>query len=300
MCDYLDPDIIIMTETKIDSSVKYSEFPPPGYQGDIRKDRSQGGGGVMIAMKDTLCATSAEVPDTEEDMIWAKIETSEGNSAFVTAFVTPIFKKGSTCLPENYRPVSLTCVACKLLEHVICSHIRDHLGRQGILSTFQHGFRAMYSCETQLAVTIHDILNIRNRGIQSDIAILDFSKAFDKVPHKRLLGKLRLYGINDDIMAWIESFLWGRTQRVIIDGQFSSNSEVTSGVPQGTVLGPLLFLMYINDLPSVLQPSTKCRLFADDCLVYREIRSPEDQVSLQKYLDALEQWSIHCPLGYAI
>ena len=212
-------------------------------------------------------------------------------SSWLTAYVTPIFKKGSTCLPENYRPVSLTCVACKLLEHVICSHMRDHLDRQGILSTFQHGFRAMYSCETQLAVTIHDILNIRDRGIQSDIAILDFSKAFDKVPHKRLLGKLRLYGINDNILTWIESLLRGRT-RVIIDGQFSSNSEVTSGVPQGTVLGPLLFLLYINDLPSVLQPSTKCRLFADDCLVYREIRSPEDQVSLQKDLDALEQWSI--------
>ena len=210
-------------------------------------------------------------------------------SSWLTAYVTPIFKKGSTCLPENYRPVSLTCVACKLLEHVICSHIRDHLDRQGILSTFKPGFRAMYSCETQLAVTIHDILNIRDRGIQSDIAILDLSKAFDKVPHKRLLGKLRLYGINDNILTWIESFLRGRTQRVIIDGQFSSNSEVTSGVPQGTVLGPLLFLLYI---PSVLEPSTKCCLFADDCLVYREIRSSEDQVSLQKDLDTLEQWSI--------
>ena len=211
-------------------------------------------------------------------------------SSWLTAYVTPIFKKGSTCLPENYRLVSLTCVACKLLDHVSCSHIRDHLDRQGILSTFQHGFRVMYSCETQLTVTIHDILNIC--GIQSNIAILDFSKAFDKVPHKILLGKLRLYGINDNILTWIESSLRGRTQQVIIDGQVSSNSEVTSGVPQGTVLRPLLFLLYINDLPSGLQPSTKCRLFADDCLVYSEIRCPEDQVSLQKDLDALEQWSI--------
>jgi hypothetical protein len=140
--------------------------------------------------------------------------------------------------------------------------------------------------------TVHDILSIRDKGVQSDIAILDFSKAFDKVPHARLINKLRLYGIHGNTLNWIEAFLHGRTQEVVIDGQFSREADVTSRVPQGTVMGPLLFLLFINDLPSVVDPSTTCRLFADDCLIYREIHNEEDQVSLQKDLTALEQWSV--------
>ena len=219
------------------------------------------------------------------------LDTGALPDVWLAAYVAPIFKKGSTCLPENYRPVSLTCVVCKLMEHIVCSHIRDHLDQHGILSKLQHGFRAMHSCETQLLVTVNDLLTIRDKGIQIDGAILDFSKAFDKVPHRRLIGKLRLYGIDGSIATWIESFLHNRTQRVVIDGHYSSEAEVSSGVPQGTVMGPLLFLLHINDLPSVLHPSTRCRLFADDCLIYREIHSQEDQTQLQKDLDALEQWS---------
>ena len=121
--------------------------------------------------------------------------------------------------------------------------------------------------------------------------ILDFSKAFDKVPHVRLLNKLRLYGIDINTLQWIQSFLTGRTQKVVVDGCFSQEANVTSGVPQGTVLGPLLFLLFINDLPTVLHPDTNCRLFADDCLLYRTNKSTNDQLQLQKDLDALESWS---------
>jgi hypothetical protein len=211
---------------------------------------------------------------------------------WLDAHVAPVFKKGQSCLPENYRPVSLTCVPCKILEHIICSHLRDHMDTHGILSQFQHGFRARHSCETQLLVTLTDLFNSRDKGLQVDCAILDFSKAFDKVPHKRLISKLRLYGIDDPIQRWIQAFLTGRTQCVRVDGQFSEKSDVTSGVPQGTVLGPLLFLIFINDLPTVIDPHTTCRLFADDCLIYRNIHSLSDQVQLQKDLDSLQEWSI--------
>ena len=120
--------------------------------------------------------------------------------------------------------------------------------------------------------------------------MLDFSKAFDVVPHRRLLSKLRHYGINGVAHDWIEDFLTGRTQQVVVDGFASDWSSVGSGVPQGTVLGPLLFLVHINDLPDCV--SSRVRLFADDCLVYREISSRDDQLTLQRDLKCLEDWAL--------
>lgn len=145
-----------------------------------------------------------------------------------------------------------------------------------------------FSCETQLLVTFQDLLYYRDKNIQVDVAVLDFSKAFDTVPHRRLLGKLSHYGIKGEILHWIEAFLTGREQRVVVDGHRSTPADVLSGVPQGTVLGPLLFLLHINDLPSVVD--SQVRLFADDCLMYRPIRSREDRIALQSDLDSLERW----------
>ena len=208
-----------------------------------------------------------------------------------SANVTPIFKKGSTCAAENYRPVSLTCIPCKLLEHILCSHIRGHLDKHGALSPLNHGFRKRHSCESQLIVTVQDLINRKDKpGSQIDIGVLDFAKAFDKVPHTRLMSKLRLYGIQGEVAAWIYSFLSHRTQKVVVDGSISESADVISGVPQGTVMGPLLFLLFINDLPQVVDPSTQVRLFADDCLIYRTITSIQDQIQLQKDLDALQLW----------
>ena len=140
-------------------------------------------------------------------------------------------------------------------------------------------------------MTTHDILRHRDAGKQVDVTILDFSKAFDTVPHRRLLGKLELYGIRGPVLKWIEDFLVGRSQAVLVDGVKSGNEQVLSGVPQGTVLGPLLFLLHINEMPSVVDPNTQCRLFADDCLLYRVVDSIADQLQLQKDLKALESWS---------
>ena len=114
-------------------------------------------------------------------------------SKWSTANVSPVFKKGKTCLPGNNCPISLTCVPCKLMEHIICHHIQDHLDNHKILSPFQHGFRAKYYCETQLVTTLHDLFRTRDFGVELYVTILDFSRAFDKVPHRRLLNKLQHY-----------------------------------------------------------------------------------------------------------
>ena len=175
------------------------------------------------------------------------------------------------------------------MEHIICKHILIHLEKHNILTDLQHGFRSGHSCESQLIITLNDLLESFDNKDQVDMVILDFSKAFDTVPHQKLLHKIRNYGIDGKINLWLEQFLTNRKQRVLVDGDFSCFGDVLSGVPQGTVLGPLLFLLHINDLPSNVK--SQVRLFADDCLLYRKIKSEEDQLQLQKDLVALELWA---------
>ena len=151
-------------------------------------------------------------------------------------YVSPIVKKGQKSDPKNYRSISLTSVLCKSMEHIIVSQIMKHLIDQNILSVGQFRFRYKHSCESQLFITINDIAKQIDTNLQVDPAILDFSKAFDKVSHSRLLYKLRYYGIRGNVLQWLESFLHGCTQHVIIEGSKSSIYDVTSGVPQGSVL----------------------------------------------------------------
>jgi len=130
-----------------------------------------------------------------------------------------------------------------------------HLDNHDILVDCQHGLRRKRSCETQLLITSHDLAEIPNNHSQADVAALDFSKAFDKVPHYRLLLKLKYYNLNSHVIGWVESLLSGRTQRVMVVNGFTSHeAPVLSWVPQGTVLGPLLFLVFINDVTDISSP----------------------------------------------
>ena len=149
------------------------------------------------------------------------------------ATVAPIFKKGDRNKPSNYRPISLTVICCKLLEHIIHSSMMRHFDSCNILTDFQHGFRKARSCESQLIITVDDIANNLDDGLQTDLILLDFSKAFDKVPHLHLLHKLQHYGIKGSLLTWISNFLQGRVQKVNLDGESSDQSPVSSGVPTG-------------------------------------------------------------------
>ena len=163
------------------------------------------------------------------------LQTGETPKDWKHANIAPAFKKGEKYKPVNYRPISLTCICCKLMEHIITSNIMSHLENNSILYDLQHGFRKSRSCETQLIDFIHELNHINNRNKQTDLIILDFVKAFDKVPHKRLLYKLHFYGIRQHTLHWIDAFLSDRTQTVVLDGTSSTSLPVTSSVPQGTV-----------------------------------------------------------------
>ena len=208
---------------------------------------------------------------------------------WLQALVTPIHKKSLKSDPANYRPISLTCILCKVMEHIIVSNIWKHLHKHDIILHFQHGFQSGLSCESQLIETVHDWMTALDNRTQIDAILLDFAKAFDKVPHKRLLSKLTSYGITGNTNNWITSFLSNRKQRVSVNGALSDITDVTSGVPQGSVLGPILFLLYINDINENVQSSI--RLFADDSIIYRKINSNIDHQILQTDLAELEKWS---------
>ena len=200
-----------------------------------------------------------------------------------------LYKKGNRSDPKNYHPVSLTSLICKTMEHILVSQIMKHLESNNILIQEQHGFRSQHSCEAQLFLTTNDLAKAIDDKVQVDMAILDFSKAFDKVAHNRLKHKLDFYGIRGNLLGWLESFLSNRTQQVVVGGTYSSCSAVTSGVPQGSVLGPVLFLLYINDITTNIH--SQLRLFADDCLVYRLINSTDDHQIFQSDLDTLSTWT---------
>ena len=219
----------------------------------------------------------------------ATVESGVLPQDWKNAFVSPIYKKGARNLPENYRPISLTSIACKLMEKLVRDRIICHLVENGLLSPKQFGFVSGRSTITQLLNYLDKCADVVAGGGIVDSIYFDFSKAFDTVPHKRLSVKMKAYGIEGKLLAWVEAFLTGREQMVRVNGELSTSKAVISGIPQGSVLGPLLFVIYINDLPEVVQ--SNILLFADDTKIFNKVTSVDDSTLLQKDIDALNVWS---------
>ena len=150
--------------------------------------------------------------------------------------------------PKNYRPISLTSVICKTMEHIIVSQLMKHLESFNIIAENQFGFREHHSCESQLLLTVNDIATAINNKLQVDLAVLNFSKAFNKVAHVRRLLELDYYGVRGSVLNWFKSALQNRAQQVVVEGHYSRPCDITSGVLQGSFLGSALFLVYINDI----------------------------------------------------
>jgi hypothetical protein len=176
------------------------------------------------------------------------------------------------------------------MEHVIASYLRQVWEGNDWFYEGQHGFRPGYSCESQVITVYQDIADTLDNGGRMDAIIVDFSKAFDLVPHGRLLVKFVESGVDIRAVVWIREFFVGRKQRVRVGGKLSDEIRVTSGVPQQRVLGRLLFLAYVNDIGKNIE--SNIRLFADDCVIYRKISTNEDIMTLQRDVDRLGEWAI--------
>lgn len=216
------------------------------------------------------------------------LSTAELPRDWKRAKVVPIPKAENPSLITSYRPISLLCTCSKMLEHIIFTHLSNFLQQNKLIDCRQHGFRKGMSTVTQLLETIHEFASALDKQSQIDIIFLDFQKAFDRVSHHKLLLKLKPILQNNSLLSWIESYLSSRSQCVSIGGSCSRPAPVRSGIPQGSVLGPIFFLVFINDIVNDIP--VKIKLFADDCILYQEVNTPDDQELLNSALDKLHIW----------
>ena len=204
-----------------------------------------------------------------------------------TANVSSIFKIRSD--PSNYRHISLTCVACKIMESIIKDVVITYLLEKNLLSNCQLGFVSGRSVQLQLLSLLNHWTDILDSGHTIDVIYLDFKKAFDSVPHMRLLSKLHSNRFRDPLLGWLKSFLIGRRQRVCVHDTVSLWHNVTIGIPQGIVRGSVLFPLNVNDLPDNV--ASNVYMSADDTKIYRPVTSHEDTTIPQNDLDCLQSWS---------
>ena len=218
-----------------------------------------------------------------KQLFQASLDNGDLPLEWKTALVNPVHKKGSKNDALNYRPISLTSAICRLLEIILKNKILNHLYQNNLISSKQHGFLPGRSITSQLLTALNPVVEQFDKKKDVHIVYTDFSKAFDKVCHRKLLEVLSSFGIKGSLLKWIENFLIGRTQAVYIENKVSRTTSVTSGVPQGSVLGPLLFLLYAQDIEFVCSPFCDVALFADDC---KFISS--NPCALQRSLDSMQ------------
>lgn len=229
--------------------------------------------------------------------IWQdSLNKGEIHQIFRTALVTPIHKGGSRAHPQNFRPISLTSHIIKVFERVLREKIVDYLESNNLMNPSQHGFRSGRSCLSQLLDHFDRILACLEQGLNVDVIYLDFAKAFDKVDHGILYHKLRKLGVGGSIGCWLHAFLSSRSQVVTVNNSVSCPSHVRSGVPQGTVLGPILFLVHISDINEGIYSHVAS--FADDTRITRSVGDVTDVVQLQRDLDQIYDWQLRNNMAF--
>ena len=267
--------LLVLKKKKLDALFinKYSWHWPDGLSARVLKEMSD-----VIAMPVYILFKNS-------------LQTGSVPKIWKTANITAIYKKGDKKFAGKYRPVSLTCIICKLLEKIIRESMVNHMKKYDLFSDKQYGFISGRSTVLQLQAVLESWtqnLDIRN---DIDVAYCDYMKAFDKVSHRRLIHKLKICRFGEVFLNWIGDFLAGRKQKVIVNGRESNWETVTSGIPQGSVLGPILFVLFINDLPEHLPNKSNLYLYADDTKIFREIKDDLDREKLQENIYSMNEWS---------
>ena len=299
-CVNRQPDIVCIVETWLDDTVSGNELLLPDYQ-IYRYDRNRHGGGVAIYVHVSLsCKIVLEGGPHKLEFLSLSVLSDSFSITkgqlprlWKTASVVPIPKSSnSKHSPSGHRPISLLPIVSKLLEKHIHSLIFDYLNEHAPISDVQWGFQQKKSTVTALLSVTQDWLALLDQRRDTHCVFFDLQKAFDTVPHRKLMCKLEKLHLHPVLLTWLHNYLYGREQNVIVNGETSDPVKVISGVPQGSVLGPLLFLIYIDDITSLqLSEGTKVSLYADDMLLYKPISSDNDYVELQHDIDQVHLWS---------
>ena len=232
----------------------------------------------VILLKKTIGALSQPL----SQMFGSFMSVGRMPSSWKEANVTPLYKKGPSSDPANYRPVSQTSVFCKLMEQVIVADVTSYMKEKGLINKHQHGFLNGRSTTTNLLESLSDWTVSIDNKITQTVIYVDFTRAFDTVSHPKLLTKLESYGVNGDLLSFIGDFLTDRTQRTRVGNNLSKSTALSSGVVPGSCLGPLLFLLFINDLPSIFDSTITPKMYADDLKIYAKIESNIDSDNLQQ------------------
>ena len=226
------------------------------------------------------------------DIINLSIKLSTFPDKCKIAKLIPLFKKGSKTDPKNYRPISLLPLLSKLIEKAIHIQTQEYLDKHGLLYKFQSGFRKNFSTDSCLVHLSDFIINGMDKGLHTGMILIDLQKAFDTLDHDILLEKMECLTFKKPVIKWFKSYLSNRKFFVLLEGVFSEEGLLTCGVPQGSILGPLLFLIYINDLPQALS-ETASNLYADDtCIYYQHKNVQEIEAILNKEFSSLCEWFI--------
>jgi ribonuclease P/MRP protein subunit RPP40 len=254
---------------------------------ELKLDKCPGLDGIHSKM---LFELRKEISIPLAGLFSQSLETGVVPTDWKDAGVIPLFKKGKKFDVQNYRPVSMTSIVCKIMESILKDVIVGHLEKHELIRDSQHGFTQGRSCLTNLLEFLEEVTVNLDEGKPVDVIYLDFSKAFDKVPHQRLYRKLLAHGIGGQILEWVKNWLTGRRQKVGVNKTYSGWENVISGVPQGSVLGPLLFLIYINDLDVGID--SKLVKFADDTKLGRGVSTEQEVEVVREDLQRIFQWSL--------
>lgn len=215
---------------------------------------------------------------------------------FKCAIIVPIHKKGDKSKVENKRNVSLTSSCCKLFESVICDVIFSNAISQGLICKDQYAYRPGYSCTLQLLMCQHDFAQMLNNGDCFDVIYFDFKSAFELTTHSKLLKCFESLGVGEVLIRWMSSFLSDRSFKVCVNNKLSSEAMITSGCPQGTILGCIAYLFYTNSIKSLLPENVKVKIYADDTKIYSIVNNSDDARIFQEAVHSFYKWTVSLDL----